>query len=157
MSRCRLAIGLGVAVWITAQGGSAHAQVSSCVKIMLEYVGKPLAKTFAEKGAGLAAEYFITKMKQREEPSRTASNANQVTPRDLEELREIYAQNGESECQLRRDLQQAVYNAPDYIIPPMPRPSVCVTLVGSCQVQVPTGSTCSCYNAWGVMFPGIAN
>ena len=156
MSRWRLAIVLGVTGWLTFQGGSAHAQASSCVKIMLEYVGKPLAKAFAEKGAGLAAEYFVTKLKQSQHAGRSDSNANQLTQRDLEELRAIYARNGENECQLRQDLQQAVNNV-DYMVPVAPRASLCITLAGSCQVQVPSGSNCACYNAWGVVFPGIAD
>jgi len=123
---------------------------------MLEYVGKPLAKAFAEKGAGLAAEYFVTKLKQSQHAGRSDSNANQLTQRDLEELRAIYARNGENECQLRQDLQQAVNNV-DYMVPVVPRASLCITLAGSCQVQVPSGSNCACYNAWGVVFPGIAD
>jgi hypothetical protein len=156
MSRWRLAIVLGVTGWLTFPGGSAHAQASSCIKIMLEYVGKPLAKAFAEKGAGLAAEYFVTKLKQSQHAGRSDSNANQLTQRDLEELRAIYARNGENECQLRQDLQQAVNNV-DYMVPVAPRASLCITLAGSCQVQVPSGSNCACYNAWGAVFPGIAD
>jgi hypothetical protein len=156
VTRWRLAIVLGVTGWLTFQVGSAHAQASSCVKIMLEYVGKPLAKAFAEKGAGLAAEYFVTKLKQSQHAGRSDYNANQLTQRDLEELRAIYARNGENECQLRQDLQQAVNNV-DYMVPVAPRASLCITLAGSCQVQVPSGSNCACYNAWGVVFPGIAD
>jgi hypothetical protein len=158
MSRWRLAFAFGVTAWLTLQVGSAHAQASSCVKVLLEYVGKPLAKAFAEKGAGLAAEYFVAKVKQSQHVGRSDSSANQLTQRDLEELREIYAQNGESECQLRQDLQQAMVPAynPDYMVPVVPRVSLCVTLSGACQVQVSTGSNFYCYNAWGQVFPGIA-
>ncbi len=156
MTRWRLAIVLGVTGWLTFQVGSAHAQASSCVKIMLEYVGKPLAKAFAEKGASMAAEYVVSKLNQRQHAGRSDSSANQLTQRDLEELRAIYAQNGESECQLRQDLQQVVNNR-DYMVPVVPRASLCITLAGSCQVQVPSGSNCACYNAWGAVFPGIAD
>ena len=83
MSRWRLAIVLGVTGCLTFQVGSAHAQASSCVKIMLEYVGKPLAKAFAEKGAGLSAEYFVSKLNQRQHAGRSDSSANQLTQRDL--------------------------------------------------------------------------
>ena len=67
MSRRRLAIAFGVTACLTLQVGSAHAQASSCVKVLLEYVGKPLAEAFAEKGAGLAAEYFVAKVKQSQQ------------------------------------------------------------------------------------------
>ena len=115
MSRWRLAIVLGVTGCLTFQVGSAHAQASSCVKIMLEYVGKPLAKAFAEKGASMAAEYVVSKLNQRQHAGRSDSSANQLTQRDLEELRAIYAQNGETECQRRQDLQQVANNR-DYMV-----------------------------------------
>ena len=96
------------------------------------------------------------KLNQRQHAGRSDSSANQLTQRDLEELRAIYARNGESECQLRQDLQQVVNNR-DYMVPVVPRASLCITLAGSCQVQVPSGSNCACYNAWGAVFPGIAD
>jgi hypothetical protein len=158
MTKRRLAMALGVAACLTFQAGAAHAQASSCVKILLDYVGKPLAKAVAERGAGLAAEYFVAKLKHSEHAGRSDTSANQLTQRDLQELREIYMQNGESECQLRQDVQRAVpsaYNS-DYMIPPMRLGSTCLTLAGSCPIQVPTGSSCFCYSAWGQVFPGIA-
>jgi hypothetical protein len=158
MTKRRLAMALGVAACLTFQAGAAHAQASSCVKILLDYVGKPLAKAVAERGAGLAAEYFFAKLKQNEHGGRTDTSANQLTQRDLQELREIYMQNGESECQLRQDVQRAVpsaYNS-EPMIPAMRLGSTCLTLAGSCPIQVPTGSSCFCYSAWGQVFPGIA-
>jgi hypothetical protein len=131
MSKRQLTMALGVAACLTFQAAAAHAQASSCVKILLDYVGKPLAKAVAERGAGLAAEYFVAKLKQNEHVGRSDTGANQLTQHDLQELRQIYMQNGESECQLRRDVQQAMpsaYNSND-MMPQMRLGSRCLTLV----------------------------
>ena len=82
MSRRRLAIAFGVTACLTLQVGSAHAQASSCVKVLLEYVGKPLAEAFAEKGAGLAAEYFVAKVKQSQQSAARLGCAAMPASRD---------------------------------------------------------------------------
>jgi hypothetical protein len=141
---------------LTFAADSAHAQIGPCIKFLFEYVGKPVAAAAAEKGVGLAADYFMDKLKDNQR----GSAANELTRRDVEELRQLYRQNGETDCQLRQDLQATfqvpAYN-PGYAVPTIPRGSVCITLAGSCQVQVPRGYNCFCFNAFGQTFPGIAD
>src|SRR5437868_10036878 len=110
------------------------AQLSTCMKIMLEYVGKPFAKKVTEAGAGLAADYLVKKVAGGGSASASAA---QFTQQDLTNLRARYEQNGMTECQLRQDLQQVFdtgsgYNPFPVDVPQtMPRMATCVTMAGS--------------------------
>jgi hypothetical protein len=135
----------------------AAAQLSACMRIMVEYVGKPFAKKVAEAGAGLAADYLVKKLAGRGDAS-----ASEFTQQDLVNLRARYEQNGMSECQLRQDLQQVfdsqpAYNPmPAYMPQTMPRTATCFTMAGSCQVFQSSGSYCTCVDMLGQVYPGLA-
>ena len=135
----------------------ADAQLSTCMKIMLEYVGKPFAKKVVEAGAGLAADYLVKKV-----AGGGSASAAQLTQQDLITLRARYEQNGMTECQLRQDLQQVfAMGSDDNPFPvdmrqTMPRTATCVTMAGSCQVFQTSGSYCSCVDMLGQMYPGLA-
>jgi hypothetical protein len=95
------AVTLGVALLLAAAPGTAEAQgkakpVSDCIKIVWEYFGKPVTKGAAEKVGGVAAEYFIDKIRKGSSTSGPSASAP-ITNGDVQELQ----RRGLNDCQIR--------------------------------------------------------
>ncbi len=91
------AVILGVALLLAASPGTAEAQgkgkaVSECLKKVWEYFGKPVTTGAAEKVGGVAAEYFIDKIRK------SGSASAPITDTDVQALQQRY---GLSDCQIR--------------------------------------------------------
>ena len=157
MTQSKYAIGIALAGCLTIYAPAADAQISTCVRVMLQLVGKPLAEAAAKKGSEMLVGYFADKLTTNRSGSRGKSSADALTERDLQNLRLIYQQNGRSECELRHDLERVVYAAPTYDPMPAKRPpSLCMTTAGTCTTLSASGSFCGCYNSIGQVYPGIA-
>jgi hypothetical protein len=86
---------LSLALTIAIAPGTAEAQgrikpVTECLKKVWEYFGKPVTKGAAEKVGGVAAEYFIDKI-------RKSGSSATISDSDVQALQ----QRGLSDCQIR--------------------------------------------------------
>jgi hypothetical protein len=95
------AVTLGVALTIAVAPGTAEAQgrikpVTECLKKVWEYFGKPVTKGAAEKVGGVAAEYFIDKIRKSGRGSGPSGSAP-ITEADIQALQ----RHGLSDCQIR--------------------------------------------------------
>jgi hypothetical protein len=89
---------LGALAVFTCGADGAHAQgVSTCVKILWDFVGKPLTGVMVQKGGGLLFDHFAGKVKE--------SGEVVVTPDDIQTLSREYGQRRISECELRRQFE----------------------------------------------------
>jgi hypothetical protein len=154
MNRSRLAIGVALAGCLMIQASFAEAGMGNCAKVILKFVGQPLAEAAVKKGSEIMVEYFADQLTADRSRSRASSGTGQLTERDLTNLRAIYEQHGRSECELRHDLERVVDFNPAPV--PVMRGSICVTMMGVCAAQVPAGSGCGCYDRWGQALFGIA-
>ena len=168
MAAPRALIAIGILAAITSYVPDAHAQglVGTCARVVLKYVGKPLAEAMIQRGSGLVADYFFDKM-------RGGRDGAVVSQQDIAVLQQQAARQGLSECEMRRQLEQlfAAANAPQdtysgsTYIPPAyapptyaPRPAfLCKTEVGPCQLfqPLPPGNPCYCMTPMGNI-PGFA-
>ena len=159
MFRKNIALGIALAGGLACYAPPADAQIGNCVRVMLQYVGKPLARAAAKKGSEMLVDYFAAKLVIAPPAGRGDHDAHSLTERDVENLRTIYQENGRSDCELRQDLDRLVADS-DYRLAPALNAgrsgSICTTLVGSCQVQVPSGNACFCYNDLGQVYAGFS-
>jgi hypothetical protein len=77
----------------TAGGGI----VSTCVKILWNYVGKPVSKGALTATGGIIAEHFAGR--------RAEGGEVRISEYDLEQLERKFRQRGLSDCDLRRQLE----------------------------------------------------
>ena len=99
MLRTRLTLGLGVFLVLCAQPGSEPARgsaVTTCGKVLWEFVGKPLTGVMVEKMGGLVFDQFADRLKKGRDVVVTASDIQTLTKR-----------SGLSECELRQQLELA--------------------------------------------------
>lgn len=87
---------LSVALLIAATPASVEAQgkikpVTECLKKVWEYFGKPVTQGAAEKVGGVAAEYFIDKIRK------SGSVSAPITDNDVQALQ----RRGLSDCEIR--------------------------------------------------------
>jgi hypothetical protein len=101
--RAVLALAALTFIWfVPTPAGAQGALVSTCAKIIWNYVGKPFAAGAAEKAGGLVAEYFADKIKRGRPPA--------VEQQDIAELQ----RRGMSECELRRQIEAMYAPAQPY-------------------------------------------
>jgi hypothetical protein len=95
------AVIVGVALLIAVAPATVEAQgrikpVTECLKKVWEYFGKPVTQGAAEKVGGVAAEYFIDKIRKSGSPSAP------ITDTDVQALQ----RRGLSDCEIRQAIME---------------------------------------------------
>lgn len=101
----RTLVSAGVLACMMVLPGDARAQgvAATCVKVLWQYVGKPVSQGMLSRGGELLADYFAEKIR---------GDSVDVSERDIQVLRREFEQRGMTDCDLRQQLQ-AMYSAPD--------------------------------------------
>jgi hypothetical protein len=106
------AVTLGVALLLAAAPGTAEAQgrikpVTECLKKVWEYFGKPVTTGAAERVGGVAADYFIDKIRK------SGSASAPITDNDVQALQ----RRGLSDCEIRQAIMEMQGSQP-VTVPP---------------------------------------
>ena len=76
------------------------AVLSTCIRILMNYVGKPVLKGAATTAGGLVANHFAAKLAGAQEAK--------ITETDVQQLARQAQQQGMSDCELRAQVEQLV-------------------------------------------------
>lgn len=74
------------------------AVLSTCIRILMNYVGKPVLKGAATTAGGLVANHFAAKMAGAQEA--------RITETDVQQLAREAQRQGMSDCELRAQIEQ---------------------------------------------------
>ena len=95
---------VGLLACMTFQAPEAQAQggvISTCLKLLLKHVGKPITEGMLSKAGELLVEHFVERVKQGKTTTITQSDIRQIKQRGI--------QRGMTECEIRRQLE-AMYS-----------------------------------------------